>query len=445
MSLEPAQAKWFKRERGITAATLKAFGVEGDGDEVVFPYRGYTKVRKQDWTIPDGERKFRLTKHPKMRLELYGLDQVPEAAHTYVLCEGESDTMRLWQELDEHGVEGFAVVGLPGSQAWMANMADTFEDADRVYVILDNDDYNSPARKAANQAWRKIRAHIGPKARRVTLDEAGVKDLCEFFVGFTLEDIGTLFRREPEWHFQAMNLHDLHLPRETTWFIDGLLAEKDTGILTGDSGVGKSMLALDLAVAAISGRAWCGRIVHSYGAKVLYIDEENPESLVLQRAHRLGLTDDMATHMRYICQQGINLERDLDELVEDAQRFDPDLIILDTLVQLHDGEEVDNRAMTRLFAKAIRPLAKECQATVMALHHVNKPREDGKGSPSSRIRGGTAIKNSVDSAIEARMSNNAAVKSIVLEQFKSRRTIPIRPIRVAISDLPNGRLEVGVL
>lgn len=440
-TLDDAHARWFRRERGIMKATLREFGVHSDGTNVVFPYRGYDKIRGG---IPDGERTFRLAKHPKMKLELFGLDQLPEAPHTIVLCEGETDTMRLWQELAEHGVEGFGVLGLPGAQAWQNHMADHFESAKTLFVILDNDDYATPAAKATHQAWRKIRAMVGPKARRVSLQEAGCKDLCEFFNGWTLEDMGTLFRQEPDWHFAALNLHDLHLPRETTWFIDGLLAVEDTGILTGDSGVGKSMLALDLTVAAIMGRPWCGRTVRSFGAKVLYIDEENPESLVLQRAHRLGLTDRTAENLRYICQQGINLERDLDALIEDAQRFNPDLIILDTLVQLHDGEEVDNRAMTRLFSQAIKPLGRECEATVMALHHVNKPREDGKGNASTRIRGGTAIKNSVDSAIEARESNGLA-KHIVLDHFKSRRTIPVRPIKVTIGDLPDGRLEVAAL
>jgi hypothetical protein len=441
-TLSGVHQRWFRRERGILGATLKEFGVYSVGDEVAFAYPGFYKTRGG---IPDGERTFRLHKHPKMKLDLYGLDQLPEAPHTMILCEGETDTMRLWQELAEHGVEGFGVVGLPGVHSWQTHMAEHFDRAKTVYVIFDNDEYSSPAFKATHQAWRKIRAMVGPKARRVSLTEAGCKDVCEFFQGFSLEDMGSLFRREPDWHFAALNLHDLHLPRETTWFIDGILAVNDTGMLTGDSGVGKSMLALDLTVAAIMGRPWCGQAVRSFGAKVLYIDEENPENLVVQRAHRLGMTDTMAQNVRYLCQQGINLERDLDELIEDAQRFDPDLIVLDTLIQLHDGDEIDAKAMTRLFAKAIRPLARECQATVLALHHVNKPRADGTGNPSTRIRGSTAIKNSVDSAVEARESDAKIAKHIVLEQFKNRRSIPVRPIKVTIGDLPDGRLEVAAL
>ena len=51
---------------------------------------------------------------------------------------------------------------------------------------------------------------------------------------------------------QMKNLPDME------WLVEGLIPAKGAMALIGQSGVGKSFLAWDLAIAAASGASWCG-------------------------------------------------------------------------------------------------------------------------------------------------------------------------------------------
>ena len=97
-----AHKNWFDVEKGITGETLEAFNISSDeGDWVVFPYAAGDKKRY----IGPGDRKFVSKKGLKL-----GLFHGPlEESKTYAfLVEGETDTMRLWQE----GIKN--VYGTPG-------------------------------------------------------------------------------------------------------------------------------------------------------------------------------------------------------------------------------------------------------------------------------------------------------------------------------------------
>ena len=65
----------------------------------------------------------------------------------------------------------------------------------------------------------------------------------------------------------------LELPAPT-WLIEGLLPAQGLADLYGDSGVGKSFLALDWSAHVATGRDWLGNTVQQGG--VAYICSEGP-------------------------------------------------------------------------------------------------------------------------------------------------------------------------
>lgn len=354
-------------------------------------------------------------------------------AKTVFICEGETDTMRLWQEMT--GAEDVGVVGIPGAQSWKSEWAELLRGADTVYVILDNDtDYNVKAQ--VDGAWLTMRKDLGAKAKRIKLP-LGVKDVCEFFNTYSLEDLRLLVVK-PVSRYKPLDLTDVYTPRPVNWLVEGLIGQGDVTLLFGEPGVGKSWLSLSLALAMVQGwDSWLGLDLHVKNPRVLYVDEENPEDVIYQRLQQLGLRNEDAPHMRYLHEQGIRMDKEPDAILEEAIAFEPGLIVLDSLTRIHTENENDAGAIARLFNDGIKPLARETGATVLLLHHARKPGADG--SSYSRARGSGDITASVDTGLDIRQPNQGWMTVV---HFKSRRRLPRRPINARLMDTDDGKVRL---
>lgn len=408
--------EWYGEERGITKETLDAFGVRFVGNETIFKYATGDKSRYFD---EEGKRRFKFTKG--MRPSLYTPPHIDVSTSTAFLTEGETDTMRLWQELGDSGAH---VAGLGGVDTWRDEFAEHFRQFDRVFVILDNDtDYNTVSQVDA--VWLRIRKDLGSKAKRIRLP-SGVKDVCEFFKqGYDLDDLRTLADR----NLESSRFHtlDLNAPAEPPrWLVEGLVALGDVTLLSGASGLGKSWVTMGLAqVVADGAEVFLGRAVKQ-GGRVLYVDEENPEDVVKMRLKQLGLVH--KGNVRYIWNNGVRLDRNPDVLLEEALDFQPTLIVLDSLTRIHSGEENSVGDMAPLLNDAIRPLARETGAAVLLIHHHDK----GDNGP----RGSGDILASVDAALSTHPTYQESMFTLALK--KSRRKITGESFTVHISDKDDG-------
>lgn len=424
-----AVAAWFEQERGITRETLRHFnvGVRADG-AVVLPYPNGEKVRKG---IPHGEREFYFTSGVKPAL----FNQVEASKPACFLVEGETDAMRLWQELNPSGRtqdSDIGVVGLSGIETWNDEFANLF--AGSVKVILDNDrDYMVQGRVDA--AWRNIRAALGGKAKRVRLP-GDVKDVCEFFdTGYSLENLQTIVSNS----VGASRWRPLDLTQEpppVDWLVQDLIVRGASHILMGEPGIGKSWLTMALCLGVVRGSEWLGQPILHKG-RVLYVDEENAEGLVFHRLRgQLGMTEEEAKNVRYLNNQGILLDRDSDSLIDEALEFSPELIVLDSLTRFHMGEEDKAGPMAQLYNSALKPLARETGAALVLLHHTGKTESN---SSYRRSRGSGEIIANVDIGIDARQSG---INAMTLATFKSRFRQAGDVIHVAIQNTPEGGVRL---
>jgi hypothetical protein len=416
-------ADWFLEERGIRPDTLEAFGVRFVGNEVVFPYPTGDKCRYWD---EDGKRQFRFTKG--MRPSLFG--PRPGADDTTLfLCEGETDAMRLWQELKDNEIEGVSVLGLGGVDTWR-KLPDyekkglmSFE---TLLLILDNDDdYNT--RSHVDKVAMDIRREFGVKrVQRLHLPESA-KDVCEFFQqGFDLESLRLLSRKgKSVSRFTPLDLSAT--PPPVNWLLDGLVAAGDVTLVSGPSGIGKSWLHMALA-RAIADRKdfFLGRPLNPGNGRSLLIDEENPEDVVYDRMLKLGLRNHCA--IRYIWNNGIRVDKIPDLLLEEALDFDPVLFVLDSLTRVHGSEENSAGDMAVLLNDCIRPLARETGAAVLLIHHHDKA---GNGP-----RGSGDILASVDGALD--VIGQPGEGQFTLRLTKSRRRLGGADITVKIKDTEEG-------
>lgn len=419
---------WFLSERGIKPETLTRFGIAQRGDgAVVFPYSNGEKVRKG---IPNGERQMFFTAGQKP--DLFG---PAETKATVFLVEGETDTMRLDQELVDDGVSDVTVLGLPGIETWRDDLIDRFAGVEKVYVILDNDaDYNVQGR--VDQAFRDIRASLGKRVQRVRLPR-DVKDTCEFFKFYDLDVLRMLCQRRAlsDSRFQVLNLQEE--PPPVKWLVEGFLCQGDMNLFIGEPGIGKSWLTMSLALAVAGGRPdWIGHKMLGQG-RVLYVDEENPQDLIYDRMHKMGMTDEEAKNIRYLNNIGIRLDRQADELIDEALEFEPTLIILDSLTRFHTGDEDKAGNMSALYNDALKPLTRETGACVVLLHHANK---SDSNSSYRRSRGSGEIVANVDAGFDVRP---IGVGLLTVANFKSRRRQVGDPTVVSIRDTEDGVEVVG--
>jgi archaellum biogenesis ATPase FlaH len=403
--MEPI-AEWFKEERGIDYNSIQKWYVEPVvGDRLACQF-ATQKIKYLDGQEP----RFGFPKGTKASL-LFGPSD--SQAQSAFLTEGETDAMRLDQELRDHELIA-QVVALPGVASWQDAWAAKFDKYKRVFVVLDNDtDY--AVRATVDKQWLKIKRALGNKAVRVTLPD-NVKDVCEFFEAFEWQVFQDLIDESlVSTQYTALNLNDEPIP--TDWLIDGMIAKGDLHLIMGDPGAGKSWLTMSIAVQAAKGQAWAGRKIDR-PLRVLYVDEENPESVIYERLVELGYDDLAAPNIRYLSRQGIRLDGEADKLIEDAQLYEPDLIVLDSLNRIHTLEENSAGDMARLFNDGIKLLAQATGAAVILIHHTNK--SDGSGY--RRSRGSGDIVAAVDTAFDVRRDKSPSGQHLVsVFPFKARR------------------------
>jgi hypothetical protein len=420
---------FFNKERGITDQTLEAFGVKFPSDsEAVFPYgKGYkSRVHK-----PDGTRQFFWTKGTSPQLFVAPVE-ADNSTHAF-LVEGESDAMRLWQELgQEHRTPVF---GLPGIETWNDAMADQLTDYEKVWTVLDNDPgYGVTAR--VDNAWRNIRFDLGTRARRLRLPKE-TKDICEFFDQFDLDALKLIMESTPLAKSRFKPLDLTAEPPAVQWVLESMICKGDIHLLIGEPGIGKSWLTMGLTVAvAGESETFLNHRIMEHG-RVFYLDEENPPDLIYNRFTKLGMTQEAAKNIRYINNFGIRLDKgDADSVIEEALDFEPTLIVLDSLTRFHTEDENHAGAMAGLFHRAIKPLARESGAAVVLIHHAGK---SDSNSSYRRSRGSGDITASVDCGYDVREIGEG---TLAIANFKSRRQAQGDTLYASITDTSEGSTQI---
>lgn len=172
-------------------------------------------------------------------------------------------------------------------------------------------------------------------------------------------------------------------PRE--WHVEPLVPAHQVTMLGGEPGTGKSLLAKQLAAATAAGTRWLGRAVDRPGP-ALYLSAEDDEDELHRRfadicdAEGLGLSDLGDLYARSMAGDNALLaipgpERNVLAETELYNRLDAEigdrratLVVLDTLADLHAGDEV-NRAHARQFIGMMRHLGIRHSASILLLAH----------------------------------------------------------------------------
>jgi RecA-family ATPase len=199
-------------------------------------------------------------------------------------------------------------------------------------------------------------------------------------------------------------------PPRREWLIEGLIPNCTVTMLGGDGGTGKSLLALQLAVAAATGGRWIGREVARPG-KVMFLSAEDDRHELHRRLSNICDSDGVGVRdldrllIRSLAGEDAllaTLDRKTNTLkttalhdsLDKAMVAGPSLVVLDTLADLHSGEE-NHRAHARQFIGMLRGLAIRHNCAVLLLAH---PSLTGMANGSG-LSGSTAWNASVRSRL----------------------------------------------
>lgn len=199
-------------------------------------------------------------------------------------------------------------------------------------------------------------------------------------------------------------------PPERCFVVPGLVPARAVTLLSGDGGIGKSLLALYLAVCVALGIEWLGMNVSRGRVVILTAEDE------LDEVHRrleqicifLGIELATLTDLFIVPLAGIDAllatvdrsrgvmepTRLFGSVRDIVQRTQSTLVILDTLADFFGGDEI-NRSQARSFIAILRGLALEFDLAILLLAH---PSISGIASGSGSS-GSTGWSNSVRSRL----------------------------------------------
>jgi KaiC/GvpD/RAD55 family RecA-like ATPase len=165
------------------------------------------------------------------------------------------------------------------------------------------------------------------------------------------------------------------------YLVEGLLQPGSINILVGDSGIGKSALVFQLALAVAAGKPFLGH--RSKPGKVVLVDYENSlwdcHRILRQQCKFLGL--DKAPYTLQIWPMNrraygaarreleqVGLHENVEEVID---VFAPDLVIFDSLRSFNPAMENDNTAAVKQI-KQLRTITQGRGTAIMLVHHVRK-------------------------------------------------------------------------
>lgn len=160
--------------------------------------------------------------------------------------------------------------------------------------------------------------------------------------------------------------------RSFKWLVEGVIAEGELTMLFSESGVGKTFLALALALSIATGQTWLDRTVTQ--GPVVYLLSEGfdgfPARITAWFAHRGTSSDGVPIYMGSY-EFPLNDPEVLEELDSDLGQIRPrpKLIVIDTLTGMTSGIDQNSASDMAAFAETCKRLKIITGAAVLLVHH----------------------------------------------------------------------------
>jgi len=177
------------------------------------------------------------------------------------------------------------------------------------------------------------------------------------------------------------------------WIVDGLIVEGAVVLLVAKPKVGKSILALNFALAVSRGEPIFNKNTNK--GKALYIALEDRERLVQSRLWNiLGKPNELGLDI-FCGDISLDKENFREKIKQSILSNDYKLVVIDPLIEAYRGADENNPNEMAKLLSFVREIAQGTNASILLVHHARKSEGDG----GDIIRGSSAIWSGVDGSI----------------------------------------------
>jgi len=223
---------------------------------------------------------------------------------------------------------------------------------------------------------------------------------------------------------QVMNRH---YP-EQEYVVDGLIPEASITILSGTSRSYKTYTLLHLAVCVAQGKMLFEKFA-TQQTGVLVIDEESGERLLQKRLYQLGAPMELPVH--FLSFSGFDIsDKYIEQVLNICNEKGIKLIILDSLIRVHSGDENSAKDMSKVF-KQFRQFTENGIAVLVTQH--NRKQGTNAISTGDEMRGSSDIMAAIDSHIGVVRKNKWY---LTFNQTKQRYDEELEPFEVKANVTP---------
>lgn len=209
------------------------------------------------------------------------------------------------------------------------------------------------------------------------------------------------------------------------WIIQDILPEGSISIISAKPGSFKTWLTLYFAMCISKGESVFG-IFNVRKARVLIIDEEDSCVLIKDRLIKLG--DNGNTDINLSIMNGFRADNEekMQILMDELTRRKIKVLIMDSLVRIHSGDENSAKDMSSLFRKI--SMLKERGITVLITHHHRKS-QGNQNYDNQEMRGSVDIL----AALDCHMMIKKDGEDLKIKQTKNRYMPEIPPFKISFT------------
>lgn len=215
----------------------------------------------------------------------------------------------------------------------------------------------------------------------------------------------------------------------------GILPQKSLMLIAGEPKVGKSHLTMNLAYHMATGSQWFNFPI-SHPQKILLLQAENSYFNQRRRIQTINQLTQPPYNLPKCPQKqlfishpihntNINESGGYQAIYTAILQHQPNVIIVDPLVNFHSGEENSNSEMAQVMQK-LHELKDDTGVSIILVHHTRKP--SGNDSSGVSMRGASSIRGSYDTGLTLTHQTSHTGQHYHQLEFEIRNGEPINPL-----------------
>jgi hypothetical protein len=173
----------------------------------------------------------------------------------------------------------------------------------------------------------------------------------------------------------------------TPFIIQNVVPEGGFTLITGESGSGKSFIAVDMAMSLAYGHTWAGYKTRQ--SKVLYVAMEGQNGVISRVKAWLKLKNVAHQRDRFkflLTNFSFADDHMFDSLMTTIGQVQPNVIVVDTVAHAMSGLEENSATEMGAFISRVAEMERVCGSTTILIHHIAK-NDPKNGSMKSRGSG----------------------------------------------------------